>query len=92
MSLQIEKQWRLTFAQQNPVTLRADRWEREGTGNGQVVLAQARKVRPEADITLYVREVVLVAWRRVPPDKECTGSGYSHPAHGGCPGYHQDRT
>lgn len=70
------------------------RWEKTGKGDGQQAYAEEKTRWPRAEITIYVRDVVRTqtSWKKVAPDSQCSGSGFSHSSHGECHGYATDRT
>lgn len=92
MALKIKHEFRLHLVRENPATYATDRWDINGDGDGQKEFAQQMQKYSDAEITLYVREVVISDWVNSKPDEECTGQGYAHKAHGKCPGFATDRT
>lgn len=79
---------------QEPPDGGTQRWERTGRGNGQEAYAKEKARWPKAEITIFTRDVVMThsEWKTKVPDNQCSGSLYSHKAHGQCSGYATDRT
>lgn len=92
MALLVHEEFRLSLVRENPATYATDRWSITGKGNGQQELFEHQNKWRDAEIKLYTREVVCTEWDLKKPDKQCTGSGYAHKAHGECTGYATDRT
>ena len=46
----------------------------------------------DAAEALSIAEYLLNRLKKIDPDEQCTGSGYSHKPHGNCTGYSTDRT